>query len=231
MDSFKIGTIDNIAHFFHENLFYAIDAFLKNENIKWILHYNLTEWELKFTLLCAKHLEIHCEFTDLTNHRSGLDYDIKKNENFYLIMDMIQDIINLEYPTATFNKNYKVLYFRSDAQRRKMIGYENNLDLYFDEIIYDLNSTPFEKQVQLFMKCSHFVTIEGANLTNIIFMNKNAKVLNISPCENSWQLMFGTSYCVNTFESFILGFGIDNFNDNIYYSSTIENRIKMFLGV
>jgi len=230
MDSFKIGTINNIGHFFHENLFYAIDSFLKNKNIKWILHSKLTEWELKFTLLCAKHLDIPCEFSDLTNHRSGLDYDIKKNDNFYIIMDMIQDIVNLEYPNTGFNKNYKVLYFRNDAQRRKMIGYENNLDLYFDEIIYDFNSMSFEKQVQLFMKCSHFVTIEGAHLTNIIFMNKDAKVLDISPCENSWQLMFGTSYCVNTFESFILGFGIDNFNDNIYYSSTIENRIKMFLA-
>ena len=46
----------NIAHFFHEILFYGIDAFLRNKNVKWVIYDNLTEWELKFTMLCIKYL-------------------------------------------------------------------------------------------------------------------------------------------------------------------------------
>ena len=60
MEYFKIPTIPgyNIAHFFHEALFYALDAYIKNNQIKWILCKKLKEWELQFTLLCIKHLNI-----------------------------------------------------------------------------------------------------------------------------------------------------------------------------
>ena len=77
------------------------------------------------------------------------------------------------------------------------------------------------------MKTSHFVTLEGAALTNIIFMNKNAKVLNICNSNNSWQIMFGTSKLINTFDVFIDK--NQNFNANILYSKTIENKILDFI--
>jgi len=85
----------------------------------------------------------------------------------------------------------------------------------------------FEKQVKLFMKCSHFVTIEGATVTNIIFMNKRAKVLVISPTNNSWQLMFGTSFAVNLFNYLVLY--LDNFNEDIRYDDKIEDAMITFL--
>ena len=85
----------------------------------------------------------------------------------------------------------------------------------------------FEKQVRLFMKCSHFVTIEGANITNIIFMNKQSQVLVISPANNSWQLMFGTSYAVNSFNYLILY--LDDFHMDIQYNEKIENAMITFL--
>ena len=229
MDCFKISTIPgyNIGHFFHETLYYALDAYIKNKNIKWILCKNLKEWELQFTLLCIKHLNIEYEYSDLTGYRSGLPFNISKNPNLFYILDLIQTIIKKEYPDAIFNEDYKVLYFRNDAPRRRMIGYNNKLDTYFDEIVYNVNNMSFEKQVKLFMKCSHFVTIEGACLTNIIFMNKQAKVLDISPTNNSWQLMFGTSYAINTFNYLILY--LDDFNKDIQYNKKIEDAILTFL--
>ena len=229
MECFKIPTIPgyNIGHFFHENLFYALDAYIKNKQIKWILCKKLKEWELQFTLLCIKHLNIDYEYSDLTGYRSGMPFNISKNPNLFYILDLIQTIIKKEYSDATFDENYKVLYFRNDAQRRRMIGYDNKLDGYFDEIVYNFNSMSFEKQVRLFMKCSHFVTIEGANLTNIIFMNKKARVLDISPTNNSWQLMFGTSYAINMFNYLILY--MDDFNKDIQYNEKIENAIISFL--
>jgi hypothetical protein len=232
MNNFKISKINkigNIGHFFHENLFYAIDAYLKNKTIKWIIDINLKEWELKFTLLCIKYLNIEYEYCDLEDHRSNLPYNIIDNENFFIIMNMIQEIIKKEYSDTIFKESYKVLYFRNDATTRKMENYNNELDIYFDEIVYDFSCMSFENQVKLFMKCSHFVTIEGAHLTNVIFMNKKAKLLDISPCDNSWQLMFGTSCCVGSFSNFILDLDSSKFKDNIQYNEKIHNQIEMFV--
>jgi hypothetical protein len=229
MNYFRISTIPgyNIGHFFHENLFYALDAYIKNTKIKWILCKTLKEWELQFTLLCIKHLNIDYEYGDLTGYRSGLSFNISKTPTFFYILYLIQSIIKKEYPDEIFNGNYKVLYLRNDAQRRKMIGYDNKLDSHFDEIVYSFNDMSFEKQVRLFMKCSHFVTIEGANITNIIFMNKQSQVLVISPANNSWQLMFGTSYAVNSFNYLILY--LDDFDKDIQYNEKIENAMITFL--
>ena len=73
---------------------------------------------------------------------------------------------------------------------------------------------------------THFVTIEGAHLTNILFMNPNAKILIFSPIKNSWQLEFGTSRIVNKFEIITTG---GNFNSNIKFNNIIENKIINFL--
>jgi hypothetical protein len=239
MTTFKLSSIvgrktdtyisTNIGHFFHENLFYAISAFIDNNDITWTLCIHLQEWEMKLTQLCAEYLNIQCEYSDLSGYRSGLDYGIKKTHNFDRVLEIIQNSIKMKFPEIEFQESYKVLYFRNDAHARKMIGYENTIDEYFDEIIYDMSSLSFEDQVKLFMKTSHFITIEGACLTNVIFMNKRAKVLSITPHMNSWQLMFGTSICVDTFETFSLG--LSNFDDNIIYNSEIENRIKQFISV
>ena len=58
-------------------------------------------------------------------------------------------------------------------------------------------------------------------------MNKKAKVLDISPHSNSWQLMFGTSNCVNKFNMITLGAA--DFNADITFTDEIENEIKKFL--
>ena len=87
--------------------------------------------------------------------------------------------------------------------------------------------TSFEEQVKIFMKTSHFVTTEGAHLTNIIFMNKNAQILDICNTYNSWQKMFGTSNLIKHFELFINKPG--NFNDNIIIDNNLENKILNFI--
>lgn len=225
--AFKLGTIDNIAHFFHENLFYAIDAYLRDPNTRWILHNQLTEWESGITLMCAKHLGVTYTIEDLTDHRSGLDYNISLSPNFHAILKIVKDAAEKEFPDTKFQSKYRVLYFRDDAQRRKMRGYAKQLHHCFDEVVYNMSALSFNDQVRLFMRCSHFVTIEGAHMTNVIFMDKRAKVLDISPTDNSWQVMFGTACCVESFERMVLG--IDDFNWDIQYNEDIENRILWFL--
>lgn len=227
MSEFKLGSINNIAHFFHENLFYAINAYLEDNSTRWILHNKLTEWELKSTLLCANYLGIQVEYADLPGYRSGLNYDIKRCHRFNQIMDIVRSACQAAFPDCTYDPNYKVLYFREDATRRKMERCPGHLNTHFHQIITNMDALSFEEQVRIFMKCSHFVTIEGAAITNIVFMNPLSRVLVISTTDNSWPLMFGTSRCVRSLDRMILGY--PDFNANICYNSDIENTILRFL--
>ena len=108
-----------------------------------------------------------------------------------------------------------------------MINYNNELNKYFDEIIVDMSCKTFEEQSTLFIKASHMVTIEGAHLTNILFMDSNSKILVFSPIRNSWQELFGTSSLINQFKIVTTG---GNFNDNIKYNKNIKKEILSFIS-
>lgn len=229
-ETFKLSSIGNIGHFLHENLYYAIVKYLDNPDVVWILDTKLNEWEKGISLMCANHLNIPIQYETILGHRSELPYNIGAHPHFHRIMSMIQTIVQQEYPDVSYDPNYKVLYFRNDTSARKMENYNGDIDHCFNEIVSDFSTMSFSDQVKLFMKCSHFVTIEGATLTNIIFMNKSAKIINISPTNNSWQLMFGTYQCVSEFNRLILN--LPNFYvPTIMYTKTIENYILSKLDV
>jgi hypothetical protein len=220
----------NIAHFFHEYLFYALDAYIMNNTITFILDTKLSEWELKFCLLICKHLNIKLEYDDLyyDPHNGGGSYNIKENKNFIPIMNLIKNIISKEY-NINYNGNYKVLYFRDECPRRKMIHYNGEINHMFDEIITDMTILTFDEQVKLFMKCSCLVTTEGAHLTNILFMNNDAKIFNISTKDNCWTLMFGLYKCINENNFTMILIDSQDFNSNIIYTKDIEDNILLFL--
>jgi len=101
----------------------------------------------------------------------------------------------------------------------------------FDKVITDMSILSFEEQVKLFMSCSHLVTIDGAHLTNILFMNENAKIYNIIPDKitRCWTLEFGLYNCIKSgnFTTYIIS--DSDFNDNVVYNTDIENNLKDFL--
>lgn len=221
----------NIGHFIHDIIFHGIVKYIEDNSIKWILDDDLSDWEYNITKCVIDHLNIKFEINNTGIDTSFGKYhrDIKKNKHFSKIIQIIR--------TSVFNcykleekkidsPNYKVLYFRDDASRRKMMNYNNELNHLFDEIIVDMGSKTFEEQVRLFHKTTHFVTIEGAHLTNILFMNLNTKILVFSPIRNSWQEMFGTSRLVNHFEIITTG---GDFHTNINYNDKIKNKTINFL--
>jgi hypothetical protein len=228
-DTFPIVTNTNIAHFFHERLFYGLYAYLKNKNIRWILDKNLPPWGLNVTLMCADKLNIPVTYEEFVNHQlyPHGDADIKKNPNWQYVLELVKRIAHSTHPDVVFTPAYKVLYFRNDADRRKMVGYTGQLDKYFDRVVYDFNTMSADEQMRLFMKCSHFVTIEGAATTNIIFMNEAAKMFVISNTDNSWQMMFGTGSRIHSFERMILNAG--QFDDDIEYTDEIGKEIIRFI--
>jgi hypothetical protein len=225
----------NIAHFFHEYLFYAIEAHLINKDIIFVLDTKLSEWELQFTLLVCKHLNIKIEYSDTLIYipfNDTKNINLHESSYFTRIINIIKDIVRKEY-NIEYNNNYKVLYFRNDCVRRKMLNYNDELNYVFDKVITDMSVLSFEEQVKLFMGCSHLVTIDGAHLTNILFMNENAKIYNIIT-DNSfrcWTLRFGLYNCIknNNFSIYLIP--NTEFNDTIVYNNDIENNIKKFLGL
>ena len=222
----------NIAHFFHDILFHAIVKYIENNSICWVLDHDLSEWEYQITKILIDYLNINYKINDSISETQyhKLDRNIGKSKYFNNVVKIVRSAIFNKYNLGITNTNpvsdYKVLYFRNDASRRKMINYNDNLNDMFDEIVIDMATKTFEEQVKLFNKMTHFVTIEGAHLTNILFMNPNAKILIFSPIKNSWQLMFGTSRVVNKIEIITTG---GDFHSNIKYNEKIENEIKKFL--
>jgi len=212
-------------------LFHAIVEYIKDNSIKWFLDNDLSDWEYNITKCVIDHLHINFEINNTGIDTPFIKYDrnIKNNKHFSEVIQIIRTSVFNCYKLEEKNidrPSYKVLYFRDDASRRKMMNHNNDLNHLFDEIIVDMGSKTFEEQVRLFHKTTHFVTCEGAHLTNIIFMNINTKILVFSPIKNSWQEMFGTSRCVKHFEHAITG---GDFNSNINYNDKIKNKITKFL--
>ena len=113
---FFINTIDggngNIAHFFHEYLFHAIDFFLSRENVGWVLGATLREWELQSGMLMVKHMGVPYAYADLGKWRITSDYDIKKSKNFEKIMKLLGEAAAKELPDVKYDGNHKILYFK-----------------------------------------------------------------------------------------------------------------------
>jgi len=221
----------NIGHFFHDVLFHGFVAYINNNEIKWILDNDLSEWEYSITKMLIDYLNINFEInnSDINTTSVKTCRNIKKSPYFNQFTDLIHKSINNKYKLkekCIDQIAHKVLYFRDDSSRRKMVNYNNDLNHLFDEIVVDMGSKTFEEQVRLFNKTTHFVTIEGAHLTNIIFMNNNTKILIFSPISNSSQKMFGTSTLVKHFEINTTG---GDFNDNITYNNDIKTKIVEFL--
>ena len=218
----------NIAHFLHDILFHAIDFYLNNQNIKikFILSNKLREWETCITLLFIEYFNIDYSIEEFNfMHRFKNSRNLTMSKNYTKIFNILKEIISKKY-NINYDNNYRVLYGRSDCNSRRLLNIDNIINK-FDLIIDDMSKLTFEEQVKIFMKTSHLITTEGAHLTNIIFMNKNAKILDICNTHNSWQKMFGTSNLIKHFELFINKPG--NFNDNIIIDNNLENKILNFI--
>ena len=195
----------NIGHFLHEEIPKILN-FLRdksNENFNFILK-NKSEWvEGVVSILVSyyghtyiKEISKDIELTKFPN-----EYNTKINRADININDikMIRNIIFNKYniPMEIYNKN-KVLYTRQDALRRRMINFEL-IEHLFDMVIHNL-SISFDEQIKLFSNMSHFVSLEGAHMTNVILMKQSTKILSIQVSrKNSWQEQFGTHKLVNEF--------------------------------
>lgn len=209
----------NIGHFLHQELQYLLDFLLKDISVELLLpeyikidkrfqwHYGI------FNVLQSKN----------TNFITVSEFE--NDENIHIIHPGSPQLINISYikylqkivfeyynvDIREKNDTYKVLYTRTgDTDRRHILNSESVKDQF--DLIIDNLTLPFEDQIKLFSKVTHFVSVEsGAHFVNIMFMKPNTRVMNIltrtdfSTIDNrkenydSWQLRFGTYIFVNEF--------------------------------
>ena len=189
---------NNIAHDFHELIFHIIFHFqklsidhIKSLNLLFILNDKMIDWSKYIITMICDYYNIKIKYTphyvqrfpiSIGYKQPGYRYlrDIKKYRNY---LDCIQFLNELANKTIgqdieqIKDKKWKVLYTRSDCNKRQLLNYQLVIPL-FDQVIENMNIDA-EEQIKIFQKATHFVTVGGANLTNIIFMNKSAKVLDI----------------------------------------------------
>ena len=209
----------NIGHFLHESLDQLLQILRNNTQCILFIPNNLhTSNDLRWHSGIIKCLESEVDSFStkkMNNSNKNLDCLIINPEHPSKInVDNLFYLRNIIFKHFKINDKledtYKVFYTRiQDTKRRHVYNYksiENNVDL----VIHSLNIS-FEETVKLFSKCSHFISVEGASFTNIIFMKSDAKMMDISTrtdfrsfdgrpwSHNSWQVMFGSHELIKEF--------------------------------
>ena len=96
-----------------------------------------------------------------------------------------------------------LIYTRSDAGRRMIVN-PNQISAYYQnqnlqvKIVDDLTKLSFKNQISLLNNCKVLITPSGANMANILFVNRNVIILEVDQT-NSWVKMFGTNQLFNNY--------------------------------
>ena len=252
----KIGQgNNNIAHDFHELIFHIVfhltkisPDLLRSSKPTFIVNDKMMNWSKYLIKLICDHFNIKIKYTRHYVQRfpisigyKKLEYrylrDIKKYKNYLDCVKFINKLAfeKIKQPSddmckdtmsdcANKKKTWKVLYTRGDCKGRRLSNYES-IALLFDEVIENMN-IDVEEQIKIYQRATHFVTVGGANLTNIIFMNSSAKVLDIFISEiKSWCPRYGLNNWIIKYQNIkALSVKINDQIVDVQYNSKESNN-------
>tara|TARA_Y100000768_G_C23923775_1_gene656380 strand:+ start:336 stop:1103 length:768 start_codon:yes stop_codon:yes gene_type:complete len=230
----------NIGHFLHESLDQLLQILRNNTQCILLITDNLhTSNDLRWHSGIIKCLESEVDsFSTKKMNNSNKNLDcliINPQHPSKINVDNLFYLRNIIFKHFKINDKledtYKVFYTRiQDTNRRHVYNYksiENNVDL----VVHSLNIS-FDENVKLFSKCSHFISVEGASFTNIIFMKSDAKMMAISTrtdyldrSHNSWQVMFGSYKLIKEFN--IKSKATERIRCNIKENQDFHDHIKI----
>jgi hypothetical protein len=126
----------------------------------------------------------------------GEDRRLVEPKNIPILCNKIYKYIDIDVGVDVKKKFDVILYTRYDSKRRILLNYkelENKLIKlnYRVKILHSLTNLSFKEQIQLLNNCKVFISPTGANLTNLLFMDKNIVIIEIDN-RNSWPIMFKT---------------------------------------
>ena len=209
-------------------LFYFVDMskeLIKSKQIVFRINEKMMRWTLDIIKMICDDLGIKIIYTKsrIARFPRSIGYrpkefrylrDIKKYKNYKYYLEYLNKLalnklnprlllsdnnINDESHNNKSIRQFKVLYTRQDSDKRRLLDYDKIIE-HFDEIITNMDVDTFT-QIKLFQNISHMVTIGGAALTNIVFMKKEAKVLDIYVNSiKSWCPRYGLDKIVNKYQ-------------------------------
>jgi capsular polysaccharide biosynthesis protein len=192
---------ENIAHFLHEQLQYLYIMLSARDCSDLTVVVNSDRpWILESTRAVASAFGCDTQFARNIVHRKGADFLFGSPRIFSIdaLLGIRRAIYEAHGLALTKPVSKRLLYTRSDAFRRRLLD-SSRIDRYFDAVVHEMPRT-FEEQLRMFSDVSHFVSVEGAHMTNVVLMRPSARVLSLQVHkENSWPKMFGLSAVVQEF--------------------------------
>ncbi|OFX80263.1 MAG: hypothetical protein A2X12_04220 [Bacteroidetes bacterium GWE2_29_8] len=158
----SINNIENLYIILPENVLPSIIDSLKPFNIKNIIYIN------KHTTIKAEKIIMPTLIAQTGNY----------NEES---IQSLRSIFRNYYSNKINNSNQRIYLSRNKAKKRKITN-ENeliNLLIQFDFNIVYVEDLSFEQQVEIFINTQYLVSIHGATLANMIFMNHNTNIIEI----------------------------------------------------
>lgn len=251
------GTL-NINHDLHEILFHLIyQLYIKKihkiENFKIIVDDRMEKWSIYLLKIVCNdlNLKLEIENNNKLSYHDCIKYNIPHRRllrclyfyNKYLNIFEYIRVTTINYLKLKISNKKRVLYTRKDMKSRRLFRFEK-IYKYFDLIIDNLKDLSVEEQIKLFYNTSHLVCPNGACTANIIYMNNDAKILDIqTKGNNSWPIKYGSSKIIKKYslyvsknikKSSIVNSELNhlrNFNQDydIYLDDDLEKKIKNFL--
>lgn len=139
-------------------------------------------------IIQKKDINYRCENIILVGEDRGLRFprlaNILKNKVLRYVQLKSEVLIDI------------LIYNRKDSRRRIILNdielanklKEHNLKV---KLIDSFSNISFYEQIKLLNSCKTFISPTGANMTNIVFMNRDITILEVDK-RNSWPLMYGT---------------------------------------
>ena len=147
---------------------------------------------------CSNLKKIYCEEIDIPEHLFW-----KINFNWFKNLEKINPVIikNIRNKFLTKNnkgKSYKNIFLdRSDSPNKwhQILNYNETISLLkkYNFKILKLNNMEFKKQVKIFSKAKNIIGVHGAGFTNLIFCQKNTKVLELRSSKRNFKIFKSVS--------------------------------------
>ena len=174
---------DNFFHWFTEVIPKMIFVNSNSKSIIFYIPFPLKEYQLVSLDACS--LRFIVAKSDVTIFRK-----LKVVENLYkfpgyyhpaLILQTSQLIKNAFRPGKTENR--KIYVTRKNASRRKIINEDEIIGILIKQgfEIFDFDLINFKQQVEIIRSTSILVSLHGAALTNMLFMNRGSTIIEFLP--------------------------------------------------
>jgi hypothetical protein len=188
---------DNIAHFFHDVFFPFYIEWRKNKKRVCVsIKGNAFQREFLETIFDARDLifldfDTPYLFSDLIVTPEGRDLQIYPD--YQDICREIKEICFAKH--AIVEKRTKnLIYGRNELSRKNLLNIDQDFLKANDIELVFLSKLSFRDYLNTLASAHTFTYMVGAGVFNLLFLNKDVRVLEINPHRNnSWAQMFGLS--------------------------------------